>query len=125
MDTHIYNLQIRVLIYQEGGQFVAHALEMDLLGYGRTEKAAIRELCGLIDSQLSFARFKNDDSLLAFPAAKAYFDRWETAHAAALKKMVLEDKSGELSVKAICISLDDKVNRLPKRRFEPVELSCA
>ena len=125
MDTRIYNLQIRVLVYQEGGQFVAHALEMDLLGYGRTEKSAVKELCSLIDSQLSFARFKNDDSLLAFPAAKEYFERWETAHAAALKKMVLEDQPGALSFKAICISPDDKVSRLPKRRFEPVELSCA
>ncbi len=104
---------------------MAHALEMDLMGYGKTEKAAVNELCSLIESQITFARHKGDDGLLSFPAEKEFFDRWEAAHTAALKREVLQDNIAELNVKAICISLDQTLSKLPKGRFEPVELSHA
>jgi len=44
MNTHHYDLQIRALVTKEDGEFVAHALELDLVGYGATEKAAMDEL---------------------------------------------------------------------------------
>jgi hypothetical protein len=38
MDTHIYNLGVQVLIYQEDGEFCAQALELGQMeqqfGYG-------------------------------------------------------------------------------------------
>ena len=83
MNTHVYSFGIRVLIYKEDGKFCAHALELDLLEYGKTEERAISELLEMIKSQISFARFKNDDSLLPFPAPKEFYERWEAAHAAA------------------------------------------
>jgi hypothetical protein len=125
MGKHVYNFQIRVLICQEDREVCAHALEMDLLGYGRTEEAAIEDLCNLIDCQLTFARAKNDDSLLLFPAEKPFFKRWEAAHAAALRNEVLQDKPVAITVKAVCIALDDRLSNLSKKRFEPVELSRA
>lgn len=82
MEAHVYDFQLRVLLYREDGEFVAHALEMDLLGYGKTEAEALRDLKGLIESQVTFARQMNDDTLLDFPAPKELFARWEKAHAA-------------------------------------------
>jgi hypothetical protein len=125
MGKHVYNLQIRVLIYQEDGEFCAHALEMDLLAYGKDFKTAILELTESIYQQISFAKFKNDDALLLFPAEKCFFDRWEAAHAAALKHEVFPDQSGEMEVLAVCITLDQKRIKAPKRRFDPVEISNA
>jgi hypothetical protein len=92
-EKHIFDLGIRVLICQEEGEFCAHALEVDLLGYGKTESEAISELFEAIRSQLAFARARDDDSILHFPAPKEFYDRWEAAHAAALRKLVFQDKS--------------------------------
>jgi hypothetical protein len=85
-DTHVYDIPLRVLIYKEDGEFVAHALEMDLLGYGATQSNAMDALLEMIFCQLSFAHEKKDARLLMFPAEPEIFARWEKAREAALKK---------------------------------------
>ena len=120
MEAHVYDFQIRVLLYREDGEFVAHALEMDLLGYGKTDAEALRELKGLIEAQITFARQKNDDTLLDFPAPKEFFARWEKAHAAALKRQVFPDTSVQMTAKAIFISLGERIRRIqdaPAKQF--------
>lgn len=87
-DAQIYDFGVRVLISKEDGEFCAHALELDLLGYGKTEHRAIGELLEAIRCQISFGRFKNDDSLMSFQAPKEFYDKWEAAHTAALKNKV-------------------------------------
>jgi hypothetical protein len=124
MDTHIYNFMVRVLIFQEDGQFCAHALEMDLLGYGKTEKEAVAELAELIRSQISFARFKNDDGLLRFPASKEDYTRWEAAHIAALKREIFPDKSTAIAIKATWADISQELTHAPSR-FKPMEMACA
>ena len=121
MDKHVYDLQIRVLIYREDGEYCAHALEMDLMGFGKTSRLAVAELTELIYAQISFARFKNDDSLLLFPAERALFKRWEEAQSAALRHEVFPDEPGQLEVRAVCIKLDQKRINSPKQRFDAVE----
>jgi len=124
-EAFLYSFQVRVLIYEEDGEFVAHALEMDLLGYGNDEKGAAMDLADLIDSQISFAREQNDDSLLLFPAPKELFERWEKAHLETLRSKVFGDKCQRLDVKAVAISLD-RLDRRSRRRFQPdPEHSCA
>jgi hypothetical protein len=124
-DAHIYNLGVRVLISKEEGEFCAHALELDLLGYGKTEHKAISELLEAIRCQISFARFKNDDSLLSFQAPKEYYDKWEVAHLAALKNKVSKAKPKALAIKAIYVAIEDILPAAHEKRFESVELVCA
>ncbi|HKI86373.1 MAG TPA: hypothetical protein VKA53_06485, partial [Thermoanaerobaculia bacterium] len=52
-------IKLRVLGYQEDGEWVALALEMDLRGYGETFQGALVELRDLVATQLSFADFKS------------------------------------------------------------------
>ena len=104
--AHIYELGVRVLIYQEDGVFCAHALELDLLGHGKTENDAITGLLEAIQCQVSFARSKNDDSLLPFPAPQEFYKRWESAHSAALRNQVFPEKSKLLDIKAISIPIE-------------------
>jgi hypothetical protein len=125
MDTHIYNLGIRVLIYEEEGQMCAHALELDLVGYGKTEKKAISALHDMIQAQITFARFKNDDKLWPFPAPKDVYERWETAHNAALRKEILRDKTVKVTIKAVCINISDELAKPSRTQFKVMELSCA
>ena len=95
MKTHYYDLVIRVLVYKEGEEFVAHALEMDIPAYGATEAAAKRELENLVENQLSFAASKGKQEMIYFPAPQEFFDRWETAHRAYLKGEKVSEKSLE------------------------------
>ena len=138
MDTRIYDFSIRVLVCPDEGEFSAHALEMDLVAYGRTEDLTIKAMEELVECQISFAANKSDDNLLLFPAPKECnlllfpapkecFERWETAHTAALKKQVLGDKSVKVRARAICISFTKReISHIIRHRSKPlVETSCA
>jgi hypothetical protein len=105
METHVYDIPLRVLLYKEDGEFVAHALEMDLIGYGATQKAATEDLTQMVFCQISFAHQKQDAGLLTCPAPKDLFDRWDKAREAALKKEVLKDKPLSVKYFATCIQL--------------------
>lgn len=42
------SLRLRAVLYREDGLWVAHALEMDLIGTGATESAALPDLASFI-----------------------------------------------------------------------------
>jgi hypothetical protein len=125
MNTHIYHFGIRVLIYEEDGQICAHALEMDVLGYGKTEKRAISDLSEGIKSQISFARLKSDDTLLPFPAPKEFYERWEAAHAETFKNQIRQDIADTMNIKAVWMDIGEEFNNVPATRFKLMEASCA
>jgi predicted RNase H-like HicB family nuclease len=52
-------MTLRVVLYREDGLWVAHSLEMDVIGTGQSREDALAELKGNVEAQLSFARFKN------------------------------------------------------------------
>jgi len=75
-------LRLRAVLYQEDGLWVAHALEMDLIGTGATETAALRELRSNVEVQLSFAK---QEKLNPFrPAPEEIQKLWEENNLAAL-----------------------------------------
>lgn len=126
MDTHIYNLQIRVLIYREDGEWVARALEMDLLGFGKTEREAVAELQRAIEAQISFAHQTSDASLINFPAEPEFFKRCEVAQKKAMRCEILGDKSVKLAARAQVISFTSaELKALRTRRFKESGLVCA
>ena len=126
METHIYTIQIRVLLYPEENEWVARALELDLLGYGKTQTAAIGELKAAVGAQLSFAHQMRDDSLLPFPAEQEYFRRWEEAQSKALRSGIVGDKSVKLEARAAVISLTaSELKVIRKRRFKQTASACA
>ena len=126
MDTHIYDLQIRVLICREDGEFVARALEMDLLGFGKTERAAVESLKQAVEAQISFAHQMNDAGLIGFSAEVEYFKRWEEAQKKALRAEILGDKSVKVTARAFMISFTlAELKALRTRRFKQTGLACA
>jgi hypothetical protein len=104
MKTHYYDLFTRVLIYKEDNQFVAHALDFDLLGCGETEDAAKQELQHLVANQLTFAHEREKTEMVNFPAPKEFFERWEEAGRAQLKGELTSERPCELSTKAMVIA---------------------
>ena len=121
MKAHHYDLSIRVLVYKEGSQFVAHALELDILGYGATEALAKKNLEGLLNNQLSFAACHGAPEMVSFPAPKKFFDRWEAANQAKLRGERLTEKSLSLSGKpSVFVYTQEDLKKLrssPQRTF--------
>ena len=66
-----------VLGYEEEGQCIAHALEMDIIGVGDTWDAALQELEGNIEAHLAFAKELGDDSLIFRPAPPHLFQKFK------------------------------------------------
>jgi hypothetical protein len=92
MEKKFFNLNLRVLVYQEDGEFFARCLEMDLIGCGDNSEKALEELRSNIEAQITFAVYKNDDGLIAFPAEKTYFERWDGANQAQIHNELFPDK---------------------------------
>ena len=86
----------------EEGQFVAHALELDLVAYGETEKEAMKELHDSMMSQLSFAAQMEKPEMINHPAPKGYFKRWDDANRLALSGLVSRDRAVAIETKAVC-----------------------
>ena len=80
VQRHHFSISLRVLLWEEGGEVYAHALEVDLLGSGPTEQAALDDLLQALDTQVSFAALHNEESAISHPAPKEDFDRWEELH---------------------------------------------
>ena len=66
-------LAINVLGVREDGAWCAIALEMRLRGYGETFEAALAELRGAIDAQVSFAVQNGNLDQIFIPAEPHYF----------------------------------------------------
>lgn len=123
MDKHIYDIQFRVLICKEDGEFVARALEMDLLGTGATEAAAVEHLHEAIAAQLSFATQQNSPEIINFNSDPAYFERWETAQKEAIKGIVSGDKPVKISTRAVLITITgSELRAMRSHQFEPAPL---
>jgi len=126
METHIDSLQIRVLVSRASGEFAARALEMDLLGYGKTVSEAVGELKRAVQAQLTFAHQMGDPGLIGFPAEQEHFDRWDAAQRKAIRSHVVGDRSLKLENQSLVLSFTaDELKSLRARRFSKAEPVCA
>lgn len=65
-----YRVALRVLLYPEGGSWVAHCLEFDLVGAGAQQDEALQQLAGAIETQVAWSVEQGDPSLLFSPAPR-------------------------------------------------------
>ena len=80
---------INVLGVRENGTWCAIALEMSLRGYGRTFEAALDELRGAIEAQVSFAVQQGSFDQIFIPAEPHYFKLYADMKREALKRKLL------------------------------------
>ncbi len=70
----LFDISLRVVFYKDGSRWIAHCLEFDLLGDGRSKEKALESLTASIDLQLEES-FKHDNpSNLLSPAPS---EAWE------------------------------------------------
>jgi len=111
MDTHVYDVFLPVLLYEENGEWNAHALEMDVVGSGPTPEKAESELKDAIFSQISFAAQMNNVDLISHPAPKEYFNRWKEAQQFMLAGLL--EKSPDVCKKVRSIFI-----RIPRKEVQ-------
>ncbi len=70
-------LDLRVLGYEEDGDWIAHCLEMDIRGYGKDFDEAFADLYDLVRMQVGFAVQRNELCLLDQPAETKYIMAFE------------------------------------------------
>lgn len=81
-------LVFRVLLYKENQEWTAHALELDLLGFGESEEEAFEDLRQAVSTQISFATQIGDTSLIDHKAPKEFFERWNDAQERRLEGLI-------------------------------------
>ena len=99
-------VKVSVLGYMEDGQWVAHALEMDVIGVGDTWEGACAELKENIIAHVSFAKYLGDESLILQPAPPRLFERFRQAQKAELQSLfnqAQQDSLGDFRSEAISI----------------------
>lgn len=70
--TH-YRMTLRAVFYKERANWIAHVLEFDLVGHGRTKKAALKMLTDAIMVQIEASRKHNNMANLFTPADGKFF----------------------------------------------------
>jgi hypothetical protein len=131
METRIYDFQARILVTRDDDQYVAHALEMDLVAYGDTEHAAIDEVINLMQNQISFALQKGQMHLIDHKAPKEFFDEWEKAQTDFLLGVVSgKGKCAQVKMRALTVvfhreEIDAIRRRLHERKAFELDPVCA
>lgn len=118
-------IPLRVLGYvdpdhQNGEDWVAHCLEMDIVAYGADFQKACQSLVGLIENQISFAVQVGDLSLLDRPAPKDILDRWDAMFGEEVRRMSGASSGVAESPKFFRRIVDSKwpTNRIGKFEFQ-------
>ena len=119
MQRHHFSISLRVLLWEADGEVYAHALEVDLLGSGPTEQAALDDLLQALDTQVSFAALHNDKRSIPHPAPQEDFDRWEELHRESLPGL---PRSKKTTYRAVVVAWNEQPDEVSQAQaeFEPV-----
>ena len=85
------DLHLDVLMEKDGAYFIAHCLDLDLIGQGRTPEEAKKELIEPINDQIDFAISNNLEELIVHPAPKEYWIRYWNIKSERLKKNLAQN----------------------------------
>ncbi|MBI1903991.1 MAG: hypothetical protein HYS13_23060 [Planctomycetia bacterium] len=80
-------MPLRVVFYKEDGDWVAHCLEFDLCGDGRTQQNALRNLLQAITIQVEESVRRRNPANLFSPADARYFQMFAQGADAAIGQL--------------------------------------
>jgi len=70
----VFRVSLRIVFYREGKTWIAHCLEFDLSGDGKTKAKALQCLCNAVFIQVEATVKNNNPSNLFSPADGKYFE---------------------------------------------------
>jgi hypothetical protein len=91
ITRHDIDISSKVLLYEEDGLCVAHALDFDLIGCGPDERSALGELRENILAQITLCIHQNCRETFFRQAPEEYSERWYRARERALKQIDSKD----------------------------------
>lgn len=90
-----FEATINILGYQEEGEWVALALEMDIRGYGPTWDDAVADLQDMVLMQISFAHFKGQPEMIWRRAADEYWTKFAETQREKLVRVLAQESEVE------------------------------
>ena len=111
------SITLRVVGYYDEveQEWVAHALELDLVGTGSSKSEAEEQLKEAIIHQISFC--KQEDINLFNPAPKRFFDIWNGAQSRIIRN---SDKTSKWEAKSIPFNQRVDRDSTIQKQFSPV-----
>ena len=82
-------IPLRVVLYKEDHGWIAHCLELDLVGDGDDQEAAIRMLVDAIDTQLDSCLQHKSPHALFSPAEARFFEMFAAGKNVAVGEIML------------------------------------
>lgn len=108
----------RVLIYRdESGDYIARALELDLIGSGYAPNQALKDLENAVQSQVSFALQKGAPETIYFKAEPEYDRRWLEAAKNGMRDLAAGDAAMHVKCVATVISVEALIPKASARKF--------
>ena len=71
-----FRIQLRAVFYKEAGYWVAHCLEMDVMGHDKTRQQAFTKLDDAIAIHIATSFRQNNRSNIFMPADARYFEMY-------------------------------------------------
>ncbi|MCX6993055.1 MAG: hypothetical protein NT011_07925 [Kiritimatiellaeota bacterium] len=120
----------RVLIYRdESGDYIARALELDLIGSGDAPNKALKDLENAIQAQVSFALQKGASDMIYFKAEPEYDRRWLEAAKSGMRDLATGDAAIHVKCVATVIRVEALIPKTSARKFYSMpgmkEMACA
>jgi len=96
-----YRIPLRIVLYREGVDWIAHCLELDLVGHGRSKGAASIKLGEAIEAQLLFCIENRDKSRLFHPAPAEFYEMFASGKDVATFELQLSEHLHGLMVEGV------------------------
>jgi hypothetical protein len=82
-------IPLRLVLYREGEHWIAHCLELDLVGDGATHEEAVRMMCDAIFTQLNSCVKHKAPHALFSPAEAKYFEMFAAGKDIAVAELLV------------------------------------
>jgi len=76
-ETKVF--KANAIIFREDSTWTALVLEMNVRGYGPTQRAALDDVIGMLEAQVTFAVQMGHPESVWCPAEEKYWQMWERA----------------------------------------------
>lgn len=68
---------LKLLLFKDGEEYVAHILDFDLVGTGATREEALKEVSDSATAQIAYALGHNRVRELLHPAPQEFYEKWK------------------------------------------------
>lgn len=83
---------LKLLLFKDGEEYVAHILDFDLVGTGATREEALKEVSDSATAQIAYALEYNRVKELLHPAPSEFYEKWKIAEQHALMDILISAK---------------------------------